>query len=236
MAEKLYTIPVNEAFEADSECPVCTMYRSLEQDAIDFTMGPSYMEDDVRIATNQLGFCESHIKQLYKKQNRLGLALMMLSHMDRTRAEMEKMKDKHAYGGLFKKNDGSPMKGFCKRLEDSCYVCDRIDGTFERYIATIFHLYRHDRDFHGKLKKSMGFCMKHYALLFETAAEYLNGREFEDFCNTLNDVYYENMQRVRDDLKWFIDKFDYRYADEPWKNSRDALIRTVLKMNSTDVE
>ena len=92
MAEKLYTIPVNEAFEADSECPVCTMYRSLEQDAIDFTMGPSYMEDDVRIATNQLGFCESHIKLLYKKQNRLGLALMMLSHMDRTRAEMEKIR------------------------------------------------------------------------------------------------------------------------------------------------
>ena len=88
MAEKLYTIPVNEAFEAESECAVCTMYRSLEQDAVEFTMGPSYMEDDVRIATNRLGFCEAHIKQLYKKQNRLGLALMMLSHMDRKKAEM----------------------------------------------------------------------------------------------------------------------------------------------------
>ena len=46
MAEQLYTIPVNEAFEADFECPICAMHRSLERNAIEYTMGPSYMEDD----------------------------------------------------------------------------------------------------------------------------------------------------------------------------------------------
>ena len=29
MAEKLYTIPVNDAFDADCECPVCEMYMKL---------------------------------------------------------------------------------------------------------------------------------------------------------------------------------------------------------------
>ena len=40
------------------------------------------------------------------------------------------------------------------------------------------------------------------------------------------------MKRVRDDLAWFINKFDYKYRDEPWKNARDSVIRSVTKTNS----
>jgi hypothetical protein len=39
------------------------------------------------------------------------------------------------------------------------------------------------------------------------------------------------MQRVNDDLEWFINKFDYRFQDEPWKNSKDAIPRTIIKTN-----
>lgn len=62
MKEQLYTIPVNDAFAVDCECPVCSMYDSLEKDAIEFTMGPSYMEDDIRMETNKIGFCTHHVK------------------------------------------------------------------------------------------------------------------------------------------------------------------------------
>ena len=48
LKEKLHTIPVNDAFDEDSECPLCVMIELLEDNAIDFTMGQSYMEDDVR--------------------------------------------------------------------------------------------------------------------------------------------------------------------------------------------
>lgn len=41
MKEQLYTIPVNDEFDKDCECPVCGMYRSLQDAAIDFTMGPT---------------------------------------------------------------------------------------------------------------------------------------------------------------------------------------------------
>ena len=47
MKEKLYTIPVNDAFASSCECPICTMYKTLEDNSIEYTMGPSYMEDDV---------------------------------------------------------------------------------------------------------------------------------------------------------------------------------------------
>ena len=89
MKEQLYTIPVNDAFAVDCECPVCSMYDSLEKDAIEFTMGPSYMEDDIRMETNKIGFCTHHVKQLYKHQNRLGLALILHTHMQRTNRDLE---------------------------------------------------------------------------------------------------------------------------------------------------
>ena len=54
MAEQLYTIPVNDAFHADCECPLCQMQKTLEEHAIEYTMGPSYMEDDNQIAEKQL--------------------------------------------------------------------------------------------------------------------------------------------------------------------------------------
>ena len=177
MAEQLYTIPVNDAFDADSECPICLMYKTLESNAIDFTMGPSYMEDDVRIATNQSGFCSTHIKQLYKQQNRLGLALMELSHLDRCIDEMEKRKGKRSQGGLFsKKEDKSPLKMYTDQLEHSCYICDRIEGTFQRYIATLFYLYQREPEFIKKFEKSKGFCIQHYTLLFEEASKQLPGK------------------------------------------------------------
>ncbi len=239
MAEQLYTIPVNEAFRTDCECPLCQIYQTLQQNAIDFTMGPSYMEDDVRLATNQLGFCKEHIKMLYQHQNRLGLALMMLSHTDRTIAEMKKIakSSKSGQSGLFKKKEGdSLLKLFSDSLEDSCYICQRIDATFDRYVATIFHLYRTDDEFRKVFEKGKGFCVSHYVLLREGAAKSLKGSHQEEFLKTLDILFFDNMQRVRDELKWFTDKFDYRYADQPWGNSKDAVPRTIGKMNSVKIE
>ena len=50
MKEQLYTIPLMDAFREKDECPFCFIQRSLEQHAIDFTLGSgaSYMEDDIR--------------------------------------------------------------------------------------------------------------------------------------------------------------------------------------------
>ena len=84
MAEKIYMIPVNDAFDAQSECPVCSMYQKLEDDAIDFMIGSgaSYMVDDIRLATDEIGFCKPHMKVLAVQKNRLGLALILKTHLD----------------------------------------------------------------------------------------------------------------------------------------------------------
>lgn len=233
MKEQLYTIPVNDEFDKDCECPVCGMYRSLQDAAIDFTMGPSYMEDDIRMETNRIGFCDKHVKLLYKNQNRLGLALILLTHTEQIIKDAEKLaKSGKPAGGLFRKKEISAVKEYMDELDASCYICKRMKGMFGRYLVTVFYLYEHDEAFRKKFESSKGFCNRHYAMLYEMAPKQLSGRVCEDFIAALNKVYLENLKRVRDDLEWFTDKFDYRYANEPWKNSKDALQRTIQKLNS----
>ena len=40
----------------------------------------------------------------------------------------------------------------------------------------------------------------------------------------------QNLQRVKGDLDWFTAKFDYRNAHADWKNSKDAVQRTMQKL------
>ena len=218
MKEQLYTIPVNDAFEKECECPLCQMYDELEKESIDFMLGPSYMEDDIRMATDKTGFCAKHIKQLYDGQNRLGIALMLHTHMKHTKKEI------------------SPITDYINNIESSCYVCDRVENIFKRYITTVIHCYTHDDDFKKKFNKSNGLCTKHYGMLYEEAQKTLSSSKLNEFISDLNTLYIDNFKRVTDDLEWFIDKFDYKNENEPWKNSKDAIQRSVLKTNGLFLE
>ena len=83
------------------------------------------------------------------------------------------------------------------------------------------------------IQNGKGFCTAHYADLRRVARKKWSGSRLDQFIQDLNQAYLENMKRVTDDLEWFTDKFDYRNADAPWKNSRDALPRSIIKTNHT---
>ena len=74
MKEKLYTIPLNDAVNADDECPFCYIERHVERDMMDFVLGSaaSYMESDVREETDREGFCRAHMKKMFDYGNTLG--------------------------------------------------------------------------------------------------------------------------------------------------------------------
>lgn len=238
MKEQLYTIPVNDAFNEPCECPLCKIYDNLEQESIDFMLGPSYMEDDIRMETNKTGFCTKHIKQLYDRQNRLGIALMLHTHMKHTGEHIEKMAKScnSSKKSLFSKKEKSPLIDYIKEIENSCYICNRIENVFDRYIKTVIHCYTHDDDFKKKFNESKGFCTKHYGMLYEYAEKTLNSSALNNFISDLNDIYINNFKRVTDELEWFIDKFDYKNENEPWKNSKDAIQRSILKTNGLFIE
>ncbi len=237
--EKLYTIPVQDAFNEKCECPVCKMYESLENNTIEFVMGPSYMEDDVRMETDKTGFCSKHIRMMYANQNRLGLGLMLKTHMDKTIKGLEELtkNDTPVKPGLFKKNSSeSAVTAYINKLTNSCYVCNRIKDIFERYIETIFHMYKTDEVFRKSFAESQGFCTEHYGLLRSLAPSKLSGDKLSSFTGQLDKLYIENMKRVRDDVEWFTDKFDYRNTDKPWGTAKDALQRAVIKTNGIRIE
>lgn len=236
MKEQLYTIPVNDAFQSDYECPMCKMKKELEQNAIEYTLGPSYMEDDNRAMTDEAGFCEKHIQDLYQQKNRLGLALILSTHMAKVTKDLQKLSKENVSGGksiLKKKNETTGLGSYVSNLEKNCFICSRINNTFERYIDTIFHLYKKDASFSDKIKNSKGFCTYHYALLFDRAPDFLSKEQLISFIADINHAYFSNMERMQEDIEWFINKFDYRYQNEPWKNSKDALPRAVLKTHSS---
>ncbi|MBR1567620.1 MAG: hypothetical protein IJ648_01535 [Lachnospiraceae bacterium] len=238
MKEQLYTIPVNDAFRSDCECPVCALHRELEQNAIEYTMGPSYMEDDNRAMTDKLGFCRHHIQMLYQQKNRLGLALMLKTHTDKTIRDLKDLsKNKPAASGLFKRSAADSQVGaYIKELESHCFICERMEDTFNRYIDTIFHLWKKDPEFQAAMKECKGFCTYHYGLLYDTGAAKLDKNTYSEFLDCLSQVYFAGMERVNDDIEWFINKYDYRYANEPWKNSKDAIPRGITKTNHIILE
>ena len=69
MKEQIYTIPVSEAFEARSgKCPLCLLREKWEQNELDLILGASMMEPDIRIQTNEKGFCNDHLHKMYARQ------------------------------------------------------------------------------------------------------------------------------------------------------------------------
>lgn len=241
MREQIYTIPVSEGFEAEGECPFCAMYEKLESDVLDFTLGPSYMEQDVRNMTNESGFCREHYKMLYDAQNRLGLALMVSTHMAAIENKMTKLL-KDARGEkekrrLFGKNDGGdPLAEFAETLDKSCFMCDKINASMDRYFDTFFYLWKNEKDFREKVLASKGFCVRHFERLVTMSREKMGSGARTEFLNAAEKLQTENFKRVHDELLWFISKFDYRFKDKPWENSKDSLHRAIIKVASFDTE
>lgn len=233
MKEVLYDIPVNDIFDKPCECVICAMKKKLDDEEVAFAMGPSYMEDDIRLTTDETGFCVRHMQMMYDFENRLGLSLILQSHMQKTIENIKKLqkKGRGSGGGFFSKSTHSSLYQYTKKQVDSCFLCERIKDVFTRYLITTFYLYEKDMEFRKKFKSCQGFCLEHYGLLYELAPKYLSHSVLELFTTDLNKVFLDNFQRVQEDISWFVDKFDYRNADKPWGTSKDALPRAMTKVN-----
>lgn len=230
--EQIYTIPVNEAFDASAAdascgCPMCTLYRGLEENELDLILGASMMEPDVRIKTNEQGFCRTHYDMMLVRKNRLGMALTLESHLN----ELKKGLSKGVLSTMTGRPDQKPAKRIAA-LENSCYVCKRIDFHFQHMAETVVLLFDTDESFVEKMKKQPYFCLPHYRLLLEKAASRLPKKKLPDFCEVTERVVKGYMEALSEDVSWFCKKFDYRYDKEPWKNSKDSVERAVKFLRS----
>ena len=243
MKEKLYNIPMNDAVNAQDECPFCYIERDLEQNALDFVLGSSssYMESDIREQTDAAGFCRKHFKLMFDYGNALGNALILKTHYAKIRKELEEQKKSFApqKKSLFQKIRRSPAGGgeehtnvgaWTAKRDCSCYICKGLEENFGRYLSTFFSMYQKDEDFRARVEKSKGFCLHHFGILCDAAGQYLNDRQMEEFYSMAFRLMEENLARIEEDVSWMVDMFDYRNKNADWKNSRDALQRGMQKL------
>ncbi len=240
MKEKLYTIPVNEAFEAHDECPFCFLERDAEQRTIRYVLGPgaSYMEPEVRGETDKVGFCTHHMKKVYDYGNTLGGALILQTYyaclLEEFQAEAESFTPpaKKSIFGTKKKSEAEPWWQRLEKKTDSCFLCDRLAYNMERYYHTFFYMLK-EPEFRARVENSKGFCLRHFAELMKIAEDKLPNAQRDWFYGTVPALMEENLIRVKEDLDWLIAKYDYRNAGADWKNSRDALQRTMQKLQGS---
>lgn len=221
--EQIYTIPVNEAFEkaaADSSCgcPFCLMYNKLEDNELDLILGASMMEPDVRLKTNELGFCKEHYELMFRRSKRLPLALMLESHLDSVAKEISS----GSVASLFVAKTGENAAKRLDALERSCYVCERIEYNFSRMIETAALLWQKDSAFRMKTAAAPFFCLPHYGRFIRAAKERMVKKEFGEFYKAVSETEMKYFDKLREDVSWFCKKFDYRYESEPWYDAKDA--------------
>lgn len=237
MKEQLFTIPVNEAFEAQDECPFCFLERDAQHRTLRYVLGPgaSYMEPEVRGETDRVGFCTHHMKQVYDYGNTLGSALILqtyyaclLEEFGEERRNFTMPPKKSLFGGK-KKSADEPLWQRLERKVDSCFLCDRVEYHMQRYYHTFFVMLK-DPEFREKVVGSKGFCLRHFARLLKEAEEYLPNNQREWFYSEIFPLMEQHLIRVKGDLDWLVAKYDYRNAGADWGNSRDALQRTMQKL------
>ncbi len=224
--EQIYTIPVNEAFEASRDdaacgCPLCALYNKLENNELEAILGASMMEPDIRIMTNKEGFCKTHYDMMFVRKNRLGMALTLESHLEELKGDLK-------IGGLI---PSKPHKRIAD-LEGSCYVCRKIDFNFKHMVETVVFLWEKDEEFVKKLKAQPYFCLPHYRLLLECAERRLQKKKAAAFERDCAEIVNGYLAELKEDVSWFCKKFDYRYGDEPWYNSRDSVERAIKFLRS----
>ncbi len=220
MRQDICTIPISEVFEKNDGCPICRMREIVEKRIVDYVMGAAMMEPDIRIETNRLGFCERHFDQMLAARGRLQLALILESHINEVNQKIFEKK-------LF--NPNAKKVYTAKKLNESCYVCDKIEWGFERMIETVFRSYETDKEFRAMFNGQPMFCLKHYEMLMNSPNRKMLKKYSSEFENNLTRITADYTKALHSDVQKFCSMYDYRANTEnkEWGTSRDSVERTI---------
>lgn len=204
MKESIYTIPINEAFEAEEisrtpECPFCKLETAAENKNLDYIMGAAMMEPDVRETINITGFCSAHYRRMLNMNNRLSLALTLESRIKKIRDLTMPLK-----AGDHKASEKLALS------TDSCYVCQRTQEMMEHYYSNMLEMWRTEDDFRKRFTACRGLCVHHFSALATHASKQLHRKQAVNFLIELSqkeDLLLEESENI---VNGFCKSFDYR--------------------------
>jgi hypothetical protein len=240
MKQKIYDIPIWDAFELENcECPLCAIEKKTEEDFINTIFTDMIM--DVRLnpqLVKEYRFCREHFEKLYRYPDKFGLAILTDRILYLEKDALKKFKSRKLSGVKAGKSfldyfSGKSDKKAEKSAEEElpCLLCTKIDNDMERFLDTLIKLWVKEVKFRELYAKSRGFCLKHFKDVIHAGETHISSSDLsQQFTETTFKLQETNLDRLHEELQWFITKFDYRFADEPWKTSKDSLIRTILKI------
>ncbi len=232
MPEKIFTIPINEAFDMYEGCPLCRLKDRLEEQMLGFSLGEAMMEPGVREEMNELGFCPRHFEGLYSMKNKLTLGLILESHLDKARAcfETEASGGKRPLFGRDKREaeDAADAMG---RHAMSCYICSRISRTEARYYSNVIYLWESDPGFREKLKKQPFFCVTHFSGLLCQAKSCMRREGYLELYAAMAGINGAYFKRLREAVTGFCVSFDHRNSGKPLtEDERKSIERAIAAL------
>ncbi len=237
MAEQLYTIPINEAFDQFEGCPLCRLRSKLETQSLNYIMGAAMMEPDIRIVTNKKGFCRTHFHKMLSMGNRLSLALMLESHLASVSTLIPEASDKKPGKlGKLKKYDGeTPAEPLMEQVK-SCYVCERAAEFEQKYVSNVVYIWKKDPAFREKLKKQPYFCMEHAAALLSTGKNDMSEANYLTFSQDILALLRDHLSTLRKDVTTFCRSFDHENAGKPLSQEARFSVENSIAFLSGDFE
>jgi hypothetical protein len=227
MRDDICTIPVSEGFEPKDGCPLCRMRAIAERRVISYIMGAAMMEPDVRVRTNELGFCSDHYAMMQKSGNRLSLALMLDSHLAEVGEDILGEGKK-----IFKQSD---KKCAYKAVElgHTCFVCDKMNYGMEHMLDTIYRVYEKEPSFQVLFSEQTELCLPHYPMLVQNVPDRMDKKSAARLRDAARKLVTDYVDELKGDVRHFCDMFDYRNNDEDadWGNSRDSIERAIAFLN-----
>jgi hypothetical protein len=233
---KLEISKVHDAYAGGGECPLCSLIDGAERIYLQSFQGSRVMEPNVRVKTNERGFCKEHYKRLYRGENKLGLGLVVHTHLQswlpRLGKEMENALKPQGAAGRKKPGVGR-LETILKTLEtlrDACFICDMLAVDLDRYFDTVLYLWKEDPEFRAVFQGSRGFCIEHFRAVLLKAEGYFREADFARFLSDLVPIMKRSLESLERGLFGFTQLFQDANRSLGTEEERTALVRTLQKL------
>ena len=224
MKEKIYTIPLMDAYQTECDCVFCYLEDKIVREELDYTLGDSMMEPDSRIQSNELGFCAQHLKQLYDSGNRLSLALMISTHMEHILQKLDRVKIKGTgKRGFFQKETGIAQMDDLLKSTTRCVICEKLQEIRGHYIDVFYYLWEKETSFQETVKASHGMCLYHMTEIIKGADKHLKTASSQELAEVLLSKQKRELAENIRNVKGFVDMYDYRNQGKDHAEFKDAL-------------
>jgi hypothetical protein len=232
----LLTIPIFEAMEKSTGCPLCYLWSKYEERYMEHlltcetVMDPGFRD---RVVLSR-GFCNYHAHLLYNTtRTARGLdggayALYMESVFKSILEELESPSIENLNASDVKRGNGIIAKlrarrGLFRRLSHAwkqaverrqpCPACESLLFSDRTHLGTFVEMLS-DEDFRKEFKSSKGLCLPHFmsAIRFLSTSKLRNSA---DICHALSQVEKERLRLVAYYLREFSRKGGWEARNEP---------------------